>query len=292
MTNRPLAEAYIAGWNNHEADAILAVLGPDGLYQDPGTGGPIGGQALKGYVEGLFAVFPDLSFELVSMADTGPDTMAFEWIMRGTNHGSMNGLPPTGKSIELAGSDFIKIAGGHVVSVKGYFDGGAIPRQLGLDIIVQPPRIGPFRFGTSASVQTGKRQVPGAFSITTLYARDEVSAQKVRDGSRESLIDMLGMEGFIGATTGVIGDRMITISAWDDADAPRKVMSQGAHAEAMKGMLSGELATGGFTSVYTLARMNPYLLRCDVCGKMNRGVEGGEDCKHCGAALPERQPYW
>ena len=104
--------------------------------------------------------------------------------------------------------------------------------------------------------------------------------------------DMLGMKGFIGATTGVIGDRMITISAWDDADAPRQVMSHGAHAEAMKGMLSGEVATGGFTSVYTLERMNPYLLRCETCGKMNRGVEAGDDCKHCGATLPPREPYW
>lgn len=292
MTNRPLADAYIAGWNNHDAGAILGALGSDGTYQDPMTGGPIGGAALKGYVEALFAAFPDLSFELVSIADTGPDTMAFEWIMRGTNHGSLNGLPPTGKQIAVDGSDFIKVANGHIASVKGYFDSGAVPRQVGLDVIVQPVEIGPFRFGTSTSVHTGKPQVPGAFSVTTLYARNDEMAEKVKEGSRASLIDMLGMDGFIGATTAVIGKRMVTISAWDDADAPREVMRRGAHAEAMKGMLSGEVADGGFTSVYTLERMNPYLLRCDACGKMNRGVEGGEDCKHCGTALPERQPYW
>ena len=292
MSNRPLAEAYIAAWNNHDAGAILAVLGPTGTYEDPITGGPISGPALQGYVEALFAAFPDLSFDVVSMADTGPDTMVFEWVMRGTNHGSLNGLPPTGKTIAVEGSDFIRIDGQHIARVKGYFDSGAVPRQVGLDVIVQPSEIGPFRFGTSTAVQTGKMQVPGAFSITTLYARNEAGAEKVREGSRASLIDMLGMKGFIGATTGVIGDRMITISAWDDADAPRQVMSHGAHAEAMKGMLSGEVATGGFTSVYTLERMNPYLLRCETCGKMNRGVEAGDDCKHCGATLPPREPYW
>ena len=36
----------------------------------------------------------------------------------------------------------------------------------------------------------------------------------MREGSRASLVDMLKMEGFIGATTATIGTRMVTVSAW------------------------------------------------------------------------------
>ena len=106
------------------------------------------------------------------------------------------------------------------------------------------------------------------------------------------LVEMLGMEGFIGATTATIGYRMMTVSAWDDAEAPKQVMRGGAHAEAMKNMMSGELATSGFTSVYTLERVNPVLLRCEACGSMSRGLEGGDGCSECGEPLPERPPYW
>jgi len=291
MSNIDAAKAYIAAWNARDPDAVVATLTSEGTYEDPGTGGPIGGDALKGYIGGLLAAFPDLSFELASIADAGPSTVAFQWIMRGTNSGSLNGLPPTNKPIEVPGADFCEVENGKLKSVRGYFDGGAVPRQIGLDIVVQPSEIGPFRFGTSVAVQTGKMQAPEAFSITSLEALNDETAEIVREGSRAALVDMMGMDGFIGATTAKVGLRMVTISAWDDADAPRQVMREGAHAEAMKGMLDGSLAKAGFTSVYVKARVNPYLLRCEACGKMRREPAPGADCD-CGAKLPDRLPYW
>ena len=51
--------------------------------------------------------------------------------MRGTNTGPFGALPPTGRVIELAGADFLTTDHGKLRSVAGYFDCGAIPRQLG-----------------------------------------------------------------------------------------------------------------------------------------------------------------
>ncbi len=110
MSNMDLARAYFDAWNARDASGILATLGNSGTYEDPKTGGPISGQHLNGYVEGLWAAFPDLNFVLASKAETGPDSVAAEWIMRGTNHGSMAGLPPTGKAVELRGADFLTFA--------------------------------------------------------------------------------------------------------------------------------------------------------------------------------------
>ena len=109
--------------------------------------------------------------------------------------------------------------------------------------------------------------------------------------SRASLIDMLKMEGFIGATTAVIGHRMVTISAWDSPEASRQVMRQGAHSNVMKSVYDGSVAKHAYTSVWTKHRINPVLVRCETCGKMNRGP--GEDrlCS-CGAKLPEPVPFW
>ncbi|MCB1493081.1 MAG: ester cyclase [Rhodobiaceae bacterium] len=291
MSNLELTGAYFDAWIRRDADAVLATLGETGTYEDPNTGRPISGEALRAYVTATWSVFPDLTFEIVSEAETGPDSVAAQWIMRGTNTGPMNGLPPTGKTVEVAGADFITIGDGHIRTVTGYFDTRAVPAQLGLDIIVQPPQLGPFSFGTSVSVSTGKRIEPGAYSITCLDARDDAAVEKVREGSRASMIDMLAMDDFIGATTAKIGNRMVTISAWTNPDSPRRVMREGAHAQAMKQFYDGSVASAGYTSVWTLERNNGFMVRCDACGKMTRNPEDGAACA-CGEPLPAHPPYW
>jgi hypothetical protein len=137
-------------------------------------------------------------------------------------------------------------------------------------------------------VQTGKTEEPGAFSITYLEAASPEAVQKVREGSRASMIDMLKMEGFIGATTATIGTRMVTVSAWANPEDSRRVMKEGKHAEAQRMMFDGAIAKNGFTSVWTKHHINPPFMRCEACGKMHRGAEG--NCS-CGAKLPE-VPYW
>ncbi|MDE2384807.1 MAG: ester cyclase [Alphaproteobacteria bacterium] len=291
MDARKLVQTYIDAWSARDAGAILASLTEDGTYEDPSTGGPLSGDALRKHVGGLFAAFPDLNFELVSFGQTGETAAAFEWIMRGTNSGSMMGLPPTGKSIALRGADFVTFRDGKIAKVTGYFDRGETPRQLGLDVIVQPKQIGPFKFGISTVVQTGKTQEPGAFSITFLEAHDDAAVQRVREASRASLADMLKMDGFIGATTSTVGHRMVTISAWDSPEASRAVMRQGKHAEVMKMMFDGETADHGFTSVWTKHHVNPVIVRCPACGKTTRGPDAARMCS-CGAKLPDPVPFW
>lgn len=289
MSRKAATEAYFDAWNRRDADAILASLAPDATYQDPSTPGPIAGEALRDHVTGLWRVFPDLAFTIASHSD---DCASAQWIMRGTNSGPFNGLPPTGRPVDLHGADFFTFdEADRIATVTGYFDPGAVPRQLGLDIIVQPSRIGPFRFGRATSVSTGKPDEPAAFSITYLEARDEDSVEEVRDRSRQSLTEMLGMDDFIGATTAVIGQRMVTITAWKDPDAPRRLMREGAHGEAMKSFYDGRLASAGVTSVWTLHRNNGFWQRCAACGTMTRNAAPGAVCA-CGVALPDRPPYW
>lgn len=290
MTALDAANAYFDAWNARDAGAILASLAEGGTYQDPITDGPVSGPALRGYVETLLEAFPDLNFEIESVAETGGGRVAAEWIMRGTNQGPFRGLPPTGKSIETTGADFIETADGKVKSVTGYFDGGEVPRQLGLQIIVQPYEVGPFRFGNSTAVQTGITEPPGAFSITQIEARNEDTALEVRDQSREVIKEMMGTPGFIGAVTARVGMRLMTMSAWTDAEAPARFMNQGTHADSMKSFFAGKLAENGYTSVWSPLRKSAYWVRCQACATMNDPEK--YDACGCGAALPEHPPYW
>jgi hypothetical protein len=118
----------------------------------------------------MWSAFPDLVFDIRSIGHTEEGIVAAQWLMRGTNTGSCRGLPPTGRAVVLAGADFIQVEGDKIRSVQGYFDTRVVPEQLRLQVLIQPHAVGPFTFGTSTSVETGKKSKPGAFSITILQA--------------------------------------------------------------------------------------------------------------------------
>lgn len=197
MTALITAQTYFDAWNRRDAAAVLATFTETGAYSDPMTGGRIRAEALAGYMNGLWAAFPDLSFEIASAAETGPETVAAQWIMHGTNLGSMMGLPPTGKPVTQHGADFIRVRDGKIETVDGYFDSRAVPDQLGLQVVVQPSAIGPFAFGTGIRVSNGSTAKPGAYSITMLRARSAQEIVTVQEQSRAIATEMLGMEGFI-----------------------------------------------------------------------------------------------
>lgn len=132
MSALDAANAYFDAWHAKDGAAVVASLSDGGTYCDPTTDGPIAGEAVKAHVEMLCAAFPDLSFEMKSVAGTGGGRVTAEWILRGTNLGPFRGLPATGKAIEVRGADFIETDGGKVTSVVVEFDAASVPRQLGL----------------------------------------------------------------------------------------------------------------------------------------------------------------
>jgi steroid delta-isomerase-like uncharacterized protein len=290
MSALAAAKPYFEAWNRRSADGIVAAIEPGGTYEDPMSGGPLSGAEIARYAASLFEAFPDLSFEIVSESDTGAGAVAAQWVMRGTNTGAMRGAPPTGKSIELAGADFICTNGNLVTSVKGYFDSAVVPRQLGMQVIVQPDTVGPVRFGTSAYLQLGKQTPPGAFTITSLRVHSEAEVEKVRAYGERILRELPGMKGFISAVTGRAGSHMFTVTAWETAEDPKQIHT-GAHREAVKSFFGPDLASSGVTSVWTPHRINTLWVRCAECGAMSATRGKGSTC-HAGHILPAPPPHW
>jgi steroid delta-isomerase-like uncharacterized protein len=286
-----IAQRYFDAWNQHDASAIIATFAEGGTYADPATPGPLTGAAIGAYVQALWDAFPDLSFDIVSVAENASGLVSAEWLMKGTNTGPFNGLPPTGAAVALPGADFVRVAADKIQSVQGYFDSGALPRALGLDVIVQPKAIGPFGFGTSIRAFTGNTATPGAFSITCLEARTDEERGQIAESSRKIAMEMLGMPGFISWVGAVVGDRMLTITAWETADAMAPLMKGGEHRSAVGRFFSPDLARGGATGVWTPARLNARWIRCTACSKMVDSEKTGAECG-CGATLPPPLAYW
>ena len=65
-------DRYFAAWNDHDPKAVVASLVEGGTYEDPMTGGPVQGDVIAATVAGLLLAFPDVHFDLVSTAPTGP----------------------------------------------------------------------------------------------------------------------------------------------------------------------------------------------------------------------------
>ena len=132
MDSMTVAAAYFDAWNQRDSRKIVTTFADGGTYLDPATGGALAGEAIGHYAGGLFAAFPDLTFEVVSGGPIGENMVAAQWVMRGTNTGSLLGAPPTGKTVALQGADFIVVDGGKIRSVRGYFDMKEFGQQLGL----------------------------------------------------------------------------------------------------------------------------------------------------------------
>jgi steroid delta-isomerase-like uncharacterized protein len=288
MTCLDIANKYFDAWNAHDADAIVKTFADDGTYRDPTTG-EISGDAIGANAKRLWDVFPDLSFEIVSVAEAGPGRVVAEWIMKGTNAGAFQGLPATGRAISLPGADVIEIGTDEIKAVKGYFDTRVIPEQLGLQVLVQPFKVGPFSFGNSIAVQSGKKTKPGAFGITTIWNTD-AETEEIRALSRATATEMLRMEGFIGVTLLRIGGRGVTISAWEKPEHTKQLMRGGAHTEAMRKFWA-ELGESAYTSVWIPDHINPLWVRCTVCRKMNDYEKNSGVCS-CGQPLPEAHSYF
>jgi len=285
-----VAQRYFDGWNRRDPAAVLATMAPNGTYADPTTGGPLSGEAFNGYMKGLFSAFPDVSFEIASIGVAAPDLVAAQWVMRGTNTGSMFGLPPTMKSIDVRGADFIRVAGDRIRSVDGYFDSGEVPRQLGLQVIVQPTSIGPFQLGISARV-SGSNARPGAFSITAITPRNVEDENNIRQYSRQIAAELPSLKGFIGWVSVTVANRMLTITAWENASDPQQLMERGRHPEAMNKFFAGQLGASAYTSVFTADRINASWVRCTSCSAMVDHAARHGTCP-CGATLPQPMPYW
>lgn len=287
MTCLDVARQYMDAWNAHDARAIVRTFSVDGAYVDPTTAA-ISGDAIADHATRLWSAFPDLSFETVSMAEAGADRVVIEWIMRGTNTGAFQGLPATGRAISLSGVDVIDVGDDGIQTVKGYFDTRAVPDQLGLQVLVQPVQLGPFAFGNAVAVQSGRKTKPGAFGITTIWNAD-AQTEEVRAMTRATAIEMLQMDGFIGLSFFRIGERGVTISAWEKPEHVKQLRA-GAHAEAMRKFWA-EVGHAAFTSVWIPDHINPRWVRCGTCGKMNDHEKQSGVCR-CGQPLPEAPSYF
>jgi steroid delta-isomerase-like uncharacterized protein len=82
-------------------------------------------------LRGWHAAFPDVVIVPEKLIAEG-DLVTIYWVARGTNTGTGNGLPATGKKAELAGITIWRIVDGKIKEEWSAFDQLSMMKQLGL----------------------------------------------------------------------------------------------------------------------------------------------------------------
>ena len=82
-------------------------------------------------LRGWHAAFPDVSIVPAKLI-AEDDLVTIYWIARGTNTGTGNGLPATGKKVEQAGITIWRIVNGKIKEEWSAFDQLSLMQQLGL----------------------------------------------------------------------------------------------------------------------------------------------------------------
>jgi steroid delta-isomerase-like uncharacterized protein len=120
-----------AAYPPHDLDRLLPLFTEDLIYEGV-TMGAVNRSAaeLRGFGEGFFSGFPNVTFELTFAVAEGTRGGA-EWVMRGTHKGDLPSMPATGRRVEVRGASAFEFHGDKIRRCSDYWDMATLLKQLG-----------------------------------------------------------------------------------------------------------------------------------------------------------------
>ncbi len=131
-----LDDQGMAAWDQHDADAFVALLADDFVWSDWTLPEPIRDKdGARNYFNSWATAFPDMKVKQVSRV-VGDDAVAAEIEFTGTNTGPMvmggMEMPPTNRSVVGRGSYIGRVKDGKIIEFRSHPDAAGMMMQLGL----------------------------------------------------------------------------------------------------------------------------------------------------------------
>ena len=127
--NKALVRRFVDEfWSAGNLDAVDELMAPDAVIHEPVTGTPAD---LKPFASAIRAAFPDWHSTVEEMVAEG-DRLVERWTGRGTHQGEFQGIPPTGRRVEVPGTVYYRILDSKIVEFRGQFDRMSLMQQLGV----------------------------------------------------------------------------------------------------------------------------------------------------------------
>lgn len=133
---RELIERYNDAWNRHDVEAIVSMHAPGMVFENHTAGERAEGDEVADHIAGIFASWPDISFETRRMY-VRERLVVSEWTARATHGKTMRRgdlvAEPSGRRLEWKGIDVFPLSDGGLIERKDvYSDSVGILRQVGL----------------------------------------------------------------------------------------------------------------------------------------------------------------
>jgi predicted ester cyclase len=91
---------------------------------------PLDRAAFQQFGQAFYAAFPDLHHQVEAQVAEG-DTVTNRLLARGTHRGDFQGIPPTGRPVEIAAISIQRFAGGQLVEQHLLVDSLGLLQQIG-----------------------------------------------------------------------------------------------------------------------------------------------------------------
>jgi steroid delta-isomerase-like uncharacterized protein len=125
------ARAYVDLWNEQDYAAIPEVVSESFVHVDPGGEEFRGRDGLESFMRAVFDGFPDFGVRVDRMV-SGDGLVMYEGTLSMTHEGEFEGIPPTGRAVELREMATIEVEDGRVEAHRVYYDNAEVADQLGL----------------------------------------------------------------------------------------------------------------------------------------------------------------
>ncbi len=127
--NKTIARRFLDElWNRSNFGLVDQLLASD--YDGHSSTVICGPEGAMEFVPRLRNAFPDFQFSILDQIAEG-DKVATRWTIRGTHKGEFQGMPPSGKQIEMTGITIFRIANGKLIEGWTNEDVLGMLQQLG-----------------------------------------------------------------------------------------------------------------------------------------------------------------
>lgn len=131
-------------WFNGDESKVDSMSKTIDVYNPGLPGGEVHGRdAWESYLREIEQGFPNISFEIEAIA-TNDNIVMVEDTVTGTHTSEFQGLPPTGRTLEIHTMVKVLVVDGQIEEWHEYYNRQEVPEQLGLtfpDVIAQLPKL-------------------------------------------------------------------------------------------------------------------------------------------------------
>lgn len=126
---KALNRRWIEAFNERDWETDRAVRGESFRATLSGAPAPLDNDAWSGFLHAFVTAFPDSTIQVEASIAEG-DTVVTRWSLSGTHRGEFQGVPATGRAVQINGIEFNRVRDGKFVEHASQFDLVGLMRQL------------------------------------------------------------------------------------------------------------------------------------------------------------------